>query len=83
MFDYLKSVIQDANTKSPSTHRYIAVLSSVSLSIGFLFCTGALIVGQPISDAVILGLAGILAALGGGTYTANKINKKGEQDAPE
>lgn len=72
MFNYLKRVIEDGSTKTPSSKRWAFVISTISLNIGFLAVTGAMLFGVVVSDAVVLGLAGILAGLTGGAYTYAK-----------
>lgn len=78
MFDYLKRVIEDGSTKTPSSKRWAFVISTISLNIGFLVVTGAMVFGVVVSDGVVLGLATILAGLTGGAYT---YTKKCELDA--
>lgn len=72
MFNYLKKVIEDSSTGMPSSKRWTLVISTLSLCIGFLTSIVLLAFDRDVSDAVILGLAGILSALAGGSYTFTK-----------
>lgn len=79
MFSYLKKVIENPNNLSPSSHRFVVVISAISLCVGFLCSTAGLLMGVAVSDTVVLGLAGILATLAGANYvTANMTSKKDE-----
>lgn len=72
MFDFIKRVISDSETGNPSTKRWVLVVSTVTLCAGFLIVTSALAMGYAISDAIVLGLAGIIAGMAGGSYTYTK-----------
>lgn len=76
-FSYLKKVIEDSSTNLPSSKRWVLVISTLSLCVGFLISVGLLAFERDVSDAVVLGLAGILAGLAGGSYTFTK-NKEAE-----
>lgn len=76
-FSYLKKVIEDSTTNLPSSKRWVLVVSTLSLCIGFLVAISLLAFDRPVSETVILGLAGILSALAGGSYTLTK-NKESE-----
>lgn len=78
MFSYLSKVIADAKG-NPRSNVFISVLAGITLCIGFLFSTGALIAGSPISEAIILGLAGIIAGLAGHNYRVAKQEKKEDE----
>jgi hypothetical protein len=71
MFEYLKQVIADA-TGNPRSNVFISVLAGITLCTGFLFSVGFLVTGNAISDAVVLGLAGIIAGLAGHNYRVAK-----------
>lgn len=81
MFSYLSKVIADAKG-NPRSNVFISVLAGITLCVGFLFAVGFLVTGSPISDAVVLGLAGIIAGLAGHNYRVAKKNKEGN-DATE
>lgn len=79
MLEYLKSVINDSKTGVASSRRFVFLMSSTTLCLGFIVSTIALVNGVPVSDAVIIGLATIIAGLAGGAYTVTKkaeIQKK-------
>ena len=80
MFEYTKKVIEDCKTGSPSSHRFVSVVSAICLCFGFVVSMLGLVVGVPISDTVVLGLAGILATLATATYGVNKFSKSGDKD---
>lgn len=75
MFQYLQKVIADAKG-NPRSNVFISVLAGITLCVGFLFSVGFLVTGNPISDAVVLGLAGIIAGLAGHNYRVAKQEKK-------
>lgn len=75
MFQYLQKVIADAKG-NPRSNVFISVLAGITLCAGFLFSVGFLVTGNPISDAVVLGLAGIIAGLAGHNYRVAKQEKK-------
>lgn len=77
MFEYLKKVIEDGNTGTPSSKRWVLVISTISLCIGFLSATFALLFGVDVSDTIILGLGTVLAGLSGSSYISTK-NKEVE-----
>lgn len=82
MLEYLKKVIENPKTKSPRTHSFVTIISSISLCVGFLSSTGAHLFGAEVSESIILGLAGILATLAGANYAVGKMKReeeKGEQ----
>lgn len=80
MFQYLQKVIADAKG-NPRSNVFISVLAGITLCVGFLFSVGFLVTGNPISDAVVLGLAGIIAGLAGHNYRVAKNKEK--DDASE
>ena len=82
MFDYLQKVIADAKG-NPRSNVFISVLAGITLCVGFLFSTGALIAGTPISEGIILGLAAIIAGLAGHNYRVAKQEKKEENNDVE
>ena len=75
MLQYLKDVIFDPKLKSPSTYRFVSVLSACSLALGFLFSTFGLVLGNAVPEGVVLGLGGILATLAGTQYAVSKYSK--------
>ena len=75
MFNYLKQVIADGSSGTPSSKRWVLVVSTISLCAGFLMSVGGLLLGNEVSDAVVLGLAGILATLSGGSYAYTKAKE--------
>lgn len=80
MFEYLKKVIEHPKTKSPRTHSFIAVISTLSLCTGFLTSVGTHLIGRSVSESIILGLAGILATLAGANYAVGKISDKKQKN---
>lgn len=76
MFTYLQKVIADL-AGNPRSHAFINVTSSLSLCIGFLSCTFALILGRTVSEGIVLGLASCLVVLSGHNYRVAK-NKEAE-----
>ena len=72
MFNYIKKVIEDGQTGHPSSKRWVLVVSTVTLCFGFLISVIALLAGVSVSDTIILGLAGFLAGLAGGSYAYTK-----------
>lgn len=84
MFDYIKKVIEDSSTGSPSSKRWVLVVSTSSLCIGFLITTIAMVAGVSVPETIVLGLATIIAGLSGSSYIATKnkevILKKERED---
>lgn len=72
MFDYIKKVIEDGQTRTPSSKRWVLVVSTITLCTGFLASVAGLLAGAAVSETVVLGLAGFLAGLAGGSYAYTK-----------
>lgn len=79
MLKYLSKIIADSQG-NPRSNVFISTLSSISLNIAFLIATAALLFGVPVSDAVVLGLAAIIASLAGHNYRVAKQEKKNESE---
>ena len=72
MFSFIKTVINDANTNIPSSKRFVLVTSSITLNISLLFSVLLLAFGYQVPESLILGLAGIIAGMAGGSYAYTK-----------
>lgn len=72
MLSFIKSLMYN-NPGSPSSARWVMIISAISLNVGFLSCTAALLFGASVPESIILGLGGILATLAGVTYGTNKV----------
>ena len=88
MLSYLKRLIEDV-AGNPRSYAFINITSALSLQVGFLSCTLALILGRTVSEGIILGLASCLVVLSGHNYRVAKNNEKvepkpsDEEDSPK
>ena len=79
MFSYLQKVINDRDG-NPRSFAFINITSALSLCIGFLCATGALLFGHSPGEGIVLGLASCLVILSGHNYRVAK-NKESENSA--